>query len=390
MHSNLHSRLARFYFIYYFFVGAFVPYWGLYLKSEQFSPADIGILMSLFQISRIFAPNFWGWLADHTGKRAQWIRLTAFLGLCGFTAVFWAHGFYWLFFVMAALSLFTSSTLPLAESLTLAHLATTNGHYSRIRMWGSLGFIVAAVILGFLIDFSGIHSLLWFLLIVQITMFALTFTLPDAKVVAHAHDHFSIWQVIRQPNVLALLIGCALMVTAHGVLYNFYSIYLSDHGYSKGLIGLLWSVGVICEIGIFMLMPKIMARFSLKTILLVSLALAVLRFSMIGVAVDNIVLLVLAQTLHAATFGSFHAASVEVVTQFFNGRHQAKGQAIYNSVAYGIGGTIGGVAGGYALQYWGGQVTFMLAAVFPLLGLLVIALGLKLTKHQQNTKGMFR
>ncbi|MDP1658460.1 MAG: MFS transporter [Methylotenera sp.] len=390
MHSNLHFKLSRFYFIYYFFVGAFVPYWGLYLKSEQFSPADIGILMSLFQISRIFAPNFWGWLADHTGKRAQWIKLTAFLGLCGFTAVFWAHGFFWLFFVMAALSLFTSSTLPLAESLTLAHLATTNGHYSRIRMWGSLGFIVAAVILGFLIDFAGINSLLWFLLIVQITLFALTYTLPDAKVEAHPHDHFSIWQVIKQPNVLALLIGCALMVTAHGVLYNFYSIYLSDHGYSKGMIGLLWSVGVICEIGIFMLMPKIMARFSLKAILQISLALAVLRFGMIGVAVDNIVLLIIAQTLHAATFGSFHAASVEVITQFFNGRHQAKGQAIYNSVAYGIGGTIGGVAGGYALQYLGGQQTFTLAAIFPLLGLLVIGLGLKLSNIQQNSQGMFR
>ncbi|MDO9206302.1 MFS transporter [Methylotenera sp.] len=390
MHSNLHFKLSRFYFIYYFFVGAFVPYWGLYLKSEQFSPADIGILMSLFQISRIFAPNFWGWLADHTGKRAQWIKLTAFLGLCGFTAVFWAHGFFWLFFVMAALSLFTSSTLPLAESLTLAHLATTNGHYSRIRMWGSLGFIVAAVILGFLIDFAGINSLLWFLLIVQITLFALTYTLPDAKVEAHPHDHFSIWQVIKQPNVLALLIGCALMVTAHGVLYNFYSIYLSDHGYSKGMIGLLWSVGVICEIGIFMWMPKIMARFSLKAILQISLVLAVLRFGMIGIAVDNIVLLIIAQTLHAATFGSFHAASVEVITQFFNGRHQAKGQAIYNSVAYGIGGTVGGVAGGYALQYLGGQQTFMLAAIFPLLGLLVIGLGLKLSNTQQNSQGMFR
>ncbi|MDO9394381.1 MAG: MFS transporter [Methylotenera sp.] len=390
MHSNLHFKLSRFYFIYYFFVGAFVPYWGLYLKSEQFSPADIGILMSLFQISRIFAPNFWGWLADHTGKRAQWIKLTAFLGLCGFTAVFWAHGFFWLFFVMAALSLFTSSTLPLAESLTLAHLATTNGHYSSIRMWGSLGFIVAAVILGFLIDFAGINSLLWFLLIVQITLFALTYTLPDAKVEAHPHDHFSIWQVIKQPNVLALLIGCALMVTAHGVLYNFYSIYLSDHGYSKGMIGLLWSVGVICEIGIFMWMPKIMARFSLKAILQISLVLAVLRFGMIGIAVDNIVLLIIAQTLHAATFGSFHAASVEVITQFFNGRHQAKGQAIYNSVAYGIGGTVGGVAGGYALQYLGGQQTFMLAAIFPLLGLLVIGLGLKLSNTQQNSQGMFR
>ncbi len=390
MHSKLHQRLSRFYFIYYFFVGAFVPYWGLYLKSEQFTAADIGILMSLFQISRIFAPNFWGWLADHTGKRAQWIQLTAFLGLCGFTAVFWAHGFYWLFFVMAALSLFTSSTLPLAESLTLAHLATTNGHYSRIRMWGSLGFIVASVILGYVIDFAGIRSLLWFLLIVQMVLFLLSRTLPDPKVVPHERDQFSIWQVIKQPNVIALLVGCSLMVTAHGVLYNFYSIYLSDHGYSKGLIGLLWSVGVICEIGIFMLMPKITQHYSLKTILLISLALAVIRFCLIGYAIDNIWLLILAQTLHAATFGSFHAASVEVITQFFNGRHQAKGQAIYNSVAYGVGGTIGGVAGGYALQYLGGQNTFMLAAIFPLIGILVIGLGLKLNSRHNNSQAMFK
>ena len=180
------------------------------------------------------------------------------------------------------------------------------------------------------------------------------------------------------------------MVTAHGVLYNFYSIYLSDHGYSNGMIGLLWSVGVISEIGIFMLMPKIMQHYSLKTVLLVSLALAVFRFGLIGIAIDNIWLLILAQTLHAATFGSFHAASVDVITQFFNGRHQAKGQAIYNSVAYGIGGTIGGVAGGYALQYLGGQKTFMLAAIFPLIGLLVIGLGLQLSKNQPNNQGMFK
>jgi PPP family 3-phenylpropionic acid transporter len=258
-------------------------------------------------------------------------------------------------------------------------------------MWGSLGFIVASVTLGFLIDFAGIKSLLWFLLIVQLTLLTLSYTLPDPKVVAHEHDQFSIWQVIKQPNVIALLVGCSLMVTAHGVLYNFYSIYLSDHGYSKGLIGLLWSVGVICEIGIFMLMPKIMQHYSLKTILLISLALAVIRFSLIGFAIDSIGLLILAQSLHAATFGSFHAASVEVITQFFHGRHQAKGQAIYNSVAYGIGGTVGGVAGGYALQYLGGQATFMLAAIFPLIGLLVIGLGLKLSKNRQNnTQGMFK
>lgn len=385
MSHVLHANLSRFYFVYYFFVGSFVPYWGLYLKSESFSAADIGILMSVFQISRIFAPNFWGWLADHTRRRVIWIKLTAFLGLIGFVAVFWAHGFWWLFFVMACLSLFTSSTLPLSESLTLAHLATTNGHYSRIRMWGSTGFIVAAVVLGYLIDGFGIQSLLWFLLAVQCLLFFLTFKLPEAQVKAHPHDQFSVWQIVKQPPVIALLVGCAGMVTAHGVLYNFYSIYLSEHGYSKGTIGLLWAVGVICEIGVFMLMPSLLKRFSLKQVMVVSLLFAVLRFLAIGAVPDQLVLLVLAQSLHAFTFGSFHAASVEVVTQFFNGRHQAKGQAIYNSVAYGVGGTLGGILGGYAMQYLGGSVTFSLAALFPFLGLLVIGFGLKLTT--QSVKG---
>lgn len=336
--------------------------------------------MSLFQISRIFAPNFWGWLADHTSRRTIWIRLNTILGVLGFIAVFWAQGFWHMLFVMAALSLFTSSTMPLSESLTLAHLANTKGHYSRIRMWGSVGFIVASVVLGYVIDWAGISSLLWAILLVQVVLFLLTFTLSEVKVAPHHTDDFSVWKILRNPAVIALLIGCALMVTAHGVLYNFYSIYLAEHGYSKGMIGLLWSVGVVCEIVVFMMMPKLMHRFSLKTIILASLVLAVLRFSMIGVAVDNLVLLLLAQSLHAATFGSFHAATVEVVAQFFNGRHQAKGQAIYNSVTYGLGGAIGGVAGGYALQGLGGQLTFLLAAAFPLIGFAVIAFGLKLSK----------
>lgn len=380
MSHSLHKNLSRFYFTYYFFVGIFVPYWALYLQSEQFSPADIGILMSLFQISRIFAPNFWGWLADHTEKRIAWIRLNTILGVLGFIVVFWVQGFWPMLFVMAALSLFTSSTMPLSESLTLAHLANTKGHYSRIRMWGSVGFIVAAILLGYVIDWAGISSLLWAILFVQAVLFLFTFTLPDVKVAPHHADSASVWKILGNPVVISLLVGCALMVTAHGVLYNFYSIFLANHGYSKAMIGLLWSVGVICEIGMFLMMPRIMSKLSLKNILLISLALAVIRFAMIGVAVDNLVILLIAQSLHAATFGSFHAASIEVVAQFFNGRHQAKGQAIYNSVTYGLGGAIGGVAGGYALESLGGQMTFLLAAGFPLVGLAVVAFGLKLAK----------
>ncbi|QDD10590.1 MFS transporter [Candidatus Methylopumilus planktonicus] len=375
---NLHWRLSRFYFFYYFFVGSFVPYWGIYLQSENFSPSSIGILLSLFQISRIVAPNFWGWIADHTGHRVKWIKLTSFLGLIGFIGIFWAKGFFWIFLVMLALSLFTSSTLPLAESLTLAHLATTDGHYSRIRLWGSIGFIVASLFLGYLIDLQGINILLWVLLITQAIIFFLSNTIPEAKEIHHKKNDLSIWKIIKTPSVVALLIGCTLMVSAHGVLYNFYSIYLKEHGYSSATIGWLWTVGVICEIFIFMLMPKILRQYSLKTILLISLFLGVIRFILIGASPDQFYLLLIAQMFHAATFGSFHAASIEVIAYFFKGRNQSRGQAIYNSVAYGIGGTIGGLGGGYLIQYLGGQLGFMIAAISPLIGFIVIWYGLKL------------
>ncbi|MFM7481752.1 MAG: MFS transporter [Candidatus Methylopumilus sp.] len=375
---NLHWRLSRFYFFYYFFVGSFVPYWGIYLQSQNFSPASIGILLSLFQISRIVAPNFWGWLADHTGHRVKWIKLTSLLGLIGFVGVFWAKGFFWIFLIMSALSLFTSSTLPLAESLTLAHLATTDGHYSRIRLWGSIGFIVASLLLGYLIDLQGINILLWALLVAQAIIFYLSNTIPETQKIHHEKKDLSIWKIIKTPSVVALLIGCTLMVSAHGVLYNFYSIYLKEHGYSGGTIGWLWAVGVICEILIFMMMPKILRRYSLKAILLMSLFLGVIRFILIGASPDHLYLLLIAQMFHAATFGSFHAASIEVIAYYFKGRNQARGQAIYNSVAYGIGGTVGGLGGGYLIQYLGGQIGFTVAAISPLIGFFVIWFELKL------------
>ena len=378
MHRIPYWRLSSFYFAYYMFVGAFVPYWGLYLKSVNFSPVEIGILLSLFQVSRIFSPSFWGWLADHTNRRVAWIKLTALLGLLGYIGVFFGTSFIWLFFVMAALSVFTSSTLPLAEAVTMAHIEPANQPYGRIRVWGSIGFIVAAVGLGVILDHSKITSLLWFLLVVQASLFTLSFYIPEPHVPPHHTDHLSIWKIVHRPEVLSLLVGCCLMVSAHSVYYSFYSIYLEAHGYSKSWIGALWAIGVICEILIFIVMPKLTAKFSLKQILLVSLSLAVLRFSMIGLGVSSLWVLVLAQTLHAATFGSFHAASVAIIHQYFKGRHQAKGQAIYSSVGYGLGGTIGGVSGGYALQYLGGETTFLLAAIYPLIGFMVIAIWLKL------------
>jgi|TARA_B110000003_G_scaffold168038_1_gene168058 MFS transporter, PPP family, 3-phenylpropionic acid transporter len=376
--SFLYSRFSSFYFFYYFFVGLFVPYWGIYLKSLSFSALQIGTLLSLFQISRIFAPNLFGWLADKSGERAKWVKITSFCGVLGFLGIFWANTFYSIFFVMMAMSIFTSSTLPLAESLTLSHLEANkaNSDYSRIRLWGSLGFIVASLVLGFFIDNTGAKSLIYGLLVAQIIIFLLSFVIPDKVIKLKEGKKRSIWGVLKRTEVIILLTGCALMVSSHGLLYNFYSIFLQEQGYSNIIIGILWSIGVIFEILIFIMMPMILKQLTLKSVLLISLLFAVIRFFLIGNFVDSLSILILAQIMHAATFGSFHVASIQLISNFFNNEHQARGQSLYNSITYGVGGAIGGLGGGYLIDYWGAANTFIFSAILPLIGFIIIYLGL--------------
>lgn len=358
-------------------MGLFVPYWGLYLEYKLFNPVQIGILLSLFQLSRIVSPNIWGWIADHTEKRIIWIKLTSFLGFIGFLGIFWSDSFIKIFFIMMAMSIFTSSTLPLVESLTLSHLATTDGHYSKIRAWGSFGFIVASLFFGYLFDIVGISFLVYGLLIAQIIIFTLSFTIPEKKYITKNLPNTSIRKILIQPEVISLLIGCACMVTSHGLLYNFYSIYLNEHDYSNSFIGFLWTLGVMCEIVIFFKMPKILKFLNLKQILILSLLVGVLRFFIIGQFPEWIFLIIFAQTLHAITFGSFHIASIEFINHFFTGKNHAKGQAIYNSITYGLGGTIGGLGGGFLIQHYGASYAFSLSAIFPLVGFFVIAFGMR-------------
>jgi len=349
----------------------------LYLTFKSFTPIEIGFLLSFFQLSRIFAPNLWGWIADHTEKRSLWIRLTAFIGFVGFIGIFWADSFIEIFVIMMAMSVFTSSTLPLAESLTLSHLATTNGHYSKIRAWGSFGFIMAALSFGFILDSLGMHYLLIVLCITQFLIFIFSYGVPEKSYHRKKLTQNSFIKILKKPEVFSLLLACALMVTSHGLLYNFYSIYMNDQGYSNSIIGFLWALGVICEIFIFFLMPKITRYLNFKQILLISLFIAVVRFYLIGSFADCLLIILIAQMMHAFTFGSFHVASIEMINQFFSGKNHAKGQALYNSITYGVGGAFGGLGGGYLIQMYSASTAFTLSALFPLIGFFIALVGIK-------------
>lgn len=369
--------LAGFYFFYFAFVGAFSPYWGLYLQSLQFSAWQIGILMSLTQIMRIFAPNVWGWVADRTGKRGRIIRLAALISLLSYAGIFIGNGFSVLLVALASMSFFWSASLPLVEAITLSLLGRQTSGYSRIRLWGSVGFVVASVSIGHLLERVGVQYLPATVLLLMAGIAVYAWWIPESPASAHATDSGRLGDILRQPAVIALFAACFFMALAHGPYYTFYSIHLAEYGYSKSSIGYLWSVGVIAEIIAFALMQRIIAALGLRTLFLLGLLLAGLRFLVIAWLADSIVLMLLAQVLHAATFGTHHAASIALIHRFFQGRHQAKGQALYISASFGLGGTLGGLATGALWGSLGAGWIFTLAALSAGAGLLVAQRWLK-------------
>lgn len=367
--------LATWYFFYFAFVGAFAPYFTLYLQDIGFTAWEIGVLMSVPQVMRLLAPNLWGWLADHLGRRALIVRVAAFFSLLGFAGFFLTRDYVPMLVAMALVWFFWSAALPLVEAMTLDHLAGHTERYGRIRLWGSVGFIVSVLAIGALLDHLPITALLWACLFILACVLASALPLPETKVGAGGTAP-PLGNLLKRPEVLALLAACFFMSVAHGPLYVFYSIHLVDHGYGKMAVGLFWSLGVLAEIGVFMFMPRLMRLVSLRSILLASFAMAVLRFLLIGWAADSPVLLLFAQLLHGATFGAYHAGAVAVLIRWFAPQQQARMQGLYGSLSFGAGGMFGGLLSGEAWGSLGAGMTYTLAAGFAAIGWVLIWRGL--------------
>ena len=383
--KNYHWRIAGFYFFYYAFIGMFAPYWSLYLKSIYFSAIEIAILMSVQPVMRMIAPNIWGWLADHTGKRLLVVQIAATLSAVFYLGVFATTSFWGMLLVLVLMSFFLSASIPLVEATTLTYLGKHAARYGRIRSWGSVGFIIAVVGLGFAFDYIAIGWLLWAGLFIMLGILFFSRLIPHTEVPAYHTDSQPIREIMLQPRVMALFGACFLMSVAHGPYYTFFSIYLVEHGYAKSAVGGLWALGVICEIGVFFLMQWLVRRFGYTRILLGSFACAILRFLLIGWCVDLLLLLLVAQMLHAATFGAYHAASVGLVHEFFRGRHQSKGQALFGSLTYGAGGMLGALASGPIWQHYGASVLYSCSAGMALLGLLLMWWKLGMAGTQQSS-----
>lgn len=364
-------RLGVFFAAYFATAGVFAPYFPLYLESRGLTAAQIGIVLAMMQGMRVVGPNLWGYLADRTAHRIAILRWTAAAACLSFAPILVGGGFAWVFAVMLAVNLFITAQIPVGESITAARLrqdGAVASRYGRLRAWGSFGFIALVLAAGPLFDWIGIGWQPYVGLALLALSAASTLLIEEPR---HDESHLpriSVRKRLAEPRVRWFFASAALMVFAHGAFYTYFSIYLAQLGYSKALIGVFWVVGVVIEILFFYTQGRFFARFGAFRLLSASFLLAALRFFLIAEFAQVWLLLLVAQLLHAATFAVHHSASILTIQQWFPGRANARGQALYISIGYGVGGTAGSLVAAWLWSAFGPVAAFLSSSAAALAG----------------------
>ena len=265
--------------------------------------------------------------------------------------------------LIALMSLLSAGALPIVEAITLASLAGQSGRYGPIRLWGSWvhrGGAGRRGVAGFPAGIDGASHAR------RVCPLHLGRGARAAAVKPLAVSQGAAFRV--SPEVRALFAAGFCNAVAHGALYAFLTLHLEALGYSATSIGFLWTAGVLAEILVFLYLPHLFRQYALSTILIASLLAGVVRFLAIGWATDQLWIVLLAQLLHAATFGSFHAASVAAVHRVFPEHAQARGQTLFSGFTYGAGAAAGLVISGWAWEAAGAPLAFSVSALAALAG----------------------
>ena len=357
-------RLAGFYFGYFALIGAFMPYWNLYLEHLGFEKAIIGVLASITVVTRIIAPSVWGYLADRSGQRMRWVRVGTFAQLIAWCAVLLLpNTLFWLAIILFAFSFFQNAILAQFEAVTLFWLGDSRDRYGMIRLWGSVGFIAAVFGLGWWFDYTSINLLpLMMVGLAALTWWMSMLIAEPPQRQASRQSSVSLRQVLQRPRVGWFFVVQFLLLLSHAPFYSFYSNYLQGYGYNTQTIGLLWSVGVLAEVLMFTQSHRLMAWGTERLLLLSCLALTAVRWGLVGYYPEQLSVQIAAQAIHAFSFALFQSLAMRLIFREFNPDQQGRAQALY-SMVWGMGVAFGSLLAGLYWDQFGGSAMFYAAAL---------------------------
>ena len=378
-------HFSNFYFFYFTTVGVVVPYWGLFLQFRGFNPREIGQLMAIFLLTKLIAPNIWASIADNMtvkkGSSLSLLKQAALVTFILYCLMFLVESFWATAAVMFSFCVFWNASLPQLEAATLNHLQDRRDKYGQVRLWGSVGFIAMVQSLGLIMDVTGPEAILpaGAVAILSVFFASLLLRKPDKPVVEQLsakeqnlpkEKPVKLLSLINT-NVVFLLTLCVFMQMSHAPWHTFFSIYLEGYGYSKSSIGALWSIGVVFEILVFIVGYKLLQRFRLADLLTFTFLIAAIRWVMVASFPESGWLLLITQIMHAMTYGLYHSVMIKLIDRLFQGRYQIRGQALYSSITFGLGGAIGSFISGHIWTDYGQNQLFMVSGLMMLVVFIV-------------------
>ncbi|QSQ27305.1 MFS transporter [Pyxidicoccus parkwayensis] len=356
--------LAGFYFLYYATVGIVLPFMPAYLKSLSLSATRVGLLLSIGPLVSLLAPPVWGYLADRTGRAARVLTGLACGATLAFSLLLVARSFPALVATLVTYAAFVSSFPPLIDSLAMHHVARTGHSYAHLRLFGSLGFIASSVAFGLWVTRVD-HTLVVAPLVLLSLIIPWTLTLRDTAAPGPRPHPLAGLRLLRHVDLRWLLAATSLHWLACAPYHGSLSIHVMALGLSPAVVGLTAGAGVLAEVVVMALYPRLAGGLAPRHVLGFAFAMSALRWGGMALTSSAGVMLALAP-LHGLTFGAFYVACVAFLARRVPPELRASGQALFAAVTFGVGGLVGYATSGAVYDWLGGHRLFAVAAVLEL------------------------
>jgi len=331
-------RFSFYYAAIFLAVGIHLPFWPAWLKFRGLDAAEISLILSVGVWIRAFANPFIAHFADRSGANKKIIMISAGGGVITYALFGIADGFWMLFVVNVAASAMFMALIPLGENLASRASVEHGFDYGRVRLWGSITFILAAYAGGWVVEETGDAAILWMIVAAMIAAFIAGFGLPErpTRDPATVPDvRFPAFALLRQKRFLVFIAAVSLLQSSHAVLYVFGTIHWRDAGIADDVIGALWAEGVIAEIILFAFSGAVVARVSPIRLMYISAAAGVVRWAILANTTD-LTTLFATQWLHGLTFGAAHLAAMHHMLRTVPERMSASAQGLYSGFAIGL------------------------------------------------------
>jgi len=330
--TGLQGRVGALFASHFLGFGLFLPFFPLVLEARGLTVDEIGFVLGISTVVRIAANPVLTNLSDRSGRRRISIfaySLLSGLFLGGFAAT---SGITSAWVTVAGLMAFWSPIVPLCDAYALDVVRNTGADYARMRLWGSVGFVVANLFGGWLVSVGSPLLLVAGLALSVLSTGLVAICLPgqtkQEETAATGSDQPA--SVFRSPWFIAVLWIGGLLQATHAAYYGFGTLYWVNAGIDKLFIGTLWAIGVVAEIALFYGAKRLNARFGPLHFMMIAAGGSIVRWTLFPFAEDLAAIAAL-QVLHGISFGAAHLGSVSLLSKVVPQKWAATGQGLLST-----------------------------------------------------------